>query len=96
MAEVAAVEVRTRVRVPETGTWLLGASGLGQVRLTVAGRVAFDTVTELPEGADPVEGLMRPPQQSVPLQLRAGEEVPVTSATSGRTPAGSARPRSPW
>jgi len=77
MAEVAAVEVHTRVRAPETGTWLLGASGLGGLRLTVAGRVAFDAVTELPTGADPVEGLMRPPQESVPLQLRAGEEVPV-------------------
>jgi beta-glucosidase len=78
VAEVAAVEVRTRVRVPETGTWRLGASGLGQVRLTVAGQVAFDTVTELPKGADPVEGLMRPPQQSVPVELQAGQEVPVT------------------
>jgi beta-glucosidase len=77
MAEVAAVEVHTRLRAPETGTWLLGASGLGRLRLTVAGRVAFDAATELPEGADPVEGLMRPPQASVPLQLRAGEEVPV-------------------
>jgi beta-glucosidase len=77
MAEVAAVEVDTRVRAPETGTWLLGASGLGRLRLTVAGRVAFDAATELPTGADPVEGLMRPPQESVPVELRAGEEVPV-------------------
>jgi beta-glucosidase len=77
MAEVAEVEVHTHVRAPETGTWLLGASGLGHLRLTVAGQVAFDTVTELPEGADPVEGLMRPPQQGVPVELQAGEEVPV-------------------
>jgi beta-glucosidase len=78
MAEVAAVEVHTRVRAPETGTYLLGASGLGTVRLTVDNRVAFDGQIELPEGADPVEGLMRPPQRSVPVQLQAGEEVPVT------------------
>jgi beta-glucosidase len=77
MAEVAAVEVHTRVRVPETGTWRLGGSGLGHLRLTVADRVAFDTVTELPAGADPVEGLMRPPQRWVPVELRAGQEVPV-------------------
>jgi beta-glucosidase len=77
MAEVAAVEVHTRVRAPETGTWLLGASGLGRLRLAVAGRVAFDAATELPTGADPVEGLMRPPQESAPVELRAGEEVPV-------------------
>jgi beta-glucosidase len=77
MAEIAAVEVHTRLRAPETGTYLLGASGLGTLRLTIAGQVAFDTVTELPEGADPVEGLMRPPQQRVPVELQAGEEVPV-------------------
>jgi beta-glucosidase len=77
IAEVAAVEVHARLRAPESGTYLLGGSGLGQLRLTVAGQVAFDTLTELPAGADPVEGLMRPPQRSVALELRAGEEVPV-------------------
>ena len=77
MAEVAAVEVHTRVRAPANGTWRLGASGLGILRLTVGDQVAFDTDTELPEGADPVEAMMRPPQQSVPVELRAGEEVPV-------------------
>jgi beta-glucosidase len=77
MAEVAAVEVHTQVRVPETGTWLLGASGLGEVRLTVGDQVAFDTVTELPPGADPVEAMMRPPQQLAPIELHAGEDVPV-------------------
>jgi beta-glucosidase len=60
------------------GSWLLGASGLGRLRLTVADRVAFDTVTELPTGADPVEGLMRPPQRWAPVELHAGDEVPVT------------------
>jgi beta-glucosidase len=77
MADVAAVEVHTHLRAPETGTYLLGASGLGTVRLTIAGQVAFDTVTELPAGADPVEAMMRPPQRSVPVELHAGEEVPV-------------------
>jgi beta-glucosidase len=77
MAEVAAVEVHTHLLVPETGTWLVGGSGLGHLRLTVGDQVAFDTTTELPAGADPVEGLMRPPQQSVPVELHAGEEVPV-------------------
>jgi beta-glucosidase len=43
----------------------------------VGGQVAFDTDTELPAGADPVEAMMRPPQRSVPVELRAGEEVPV-------------------
>ena len=77
MAEVAAVEVHTRLRAPESGTYLLGASGLGTVRLTVDDQVAFDAHVELPEGADPVESLMRPPQRSVPIQLQAGKETPV-------------------
>jgi beta-glucosidase len=77
MAEVVAIEVHTRLRVPATGVYLLGASGLGGLRLTVDGRVAFDTRTELPAGADPVEGLMRPPQQSVPLELQGGGDVAV-------------------
>jgi beta-glucosidase len=77
MSEVVAVEVHTRLRAPESGTWRLGASGLGTLRLTVVGQVAFDAVTELPEGADPVEAMMRPPQRSVPVELKAGEEVPV-------------------
>jgi beta-glucosidase len=76
MAEVAAVEVHTRVRVPETGTWLLGGSGVGQLRLTVAGQVAFEVATELPPGADPVEAMMRPPQAWAVVELGAGEEVP--------------------
>jgi beta-glucosidase len=76
MAEIAAVEVHTRLRPPESGTYRVGASGLGTLRLTVGDRVAFDTATELPEGADPVEGVMRPPQQSVPVQVQAGEEIP--------------------
>jgi beta-glucosidase len=77
IAEVAAVEVHTRLRAPVSGTYLLGGSGLGTLRLTVDNQVAFDTATELPAGADPVEALMRPPQQSVVLKLDAGEEVPV-------------------
>jgi beta-glucosidase len=77
VAEVAAVEVHARLRPPEPGTWLVGGSGLGTLRLTVGGRLAFDTKTELPAGADPVEAMMRPPQASVPVQLQAGQEVPV-------------------
>jgi len=77
MGEVAAVEVHTLLRVPETGTWRLGGSGLGRLRLTVAGRMAFEVATELPPGADPVEAMMRPPQAWAAVELRAGEEVPV-------------------
>jgi beta-glucosidase len=75
IADVATVEVHTRLLAPEGGTYLLGGSGLGQFRLTIDGTVAFDATLELPEGADPVEGMMRPPQQSVPAELEAGQEA---------------------
>jgi beta-glucosidase len=77
VADVAAVEVHTRVRAPEAGTYLVGVSGLGRVRLTVAGQVAYEGRIELPPGADPVEGIMRPPQRSTRVELQAGEEAPV-------------------
>jgi beta-glucosidase len=77
IAEAAAVEVHTRLHASESGTYLLGGSGLGTLRLTLDNQVAFDTVTELPTGADPVEALMRPPQRWVPVELDAGEEVAV-------------------
>jgi beta-glucosidase len=75
VSDVTAVEVHTRLRAPESGTYLLGGSGLGEFRLTIDGAVAFDTTLGLAEGADPVEGMMRPPQQSVPAELDAGREV---------------------
>jgi beta-glucosidase len=77
IAEAAAVEVHTRLHASESGTYLLGGSGLGTLRLTLDNKVAFDTVTELPTGADPVEALMRPPQRWVSVELDAGEEVAV-------------------
>ena len=76
IADVAAVEVHARLRAPEAGTYLVGASGLGSFRLEVDGAVAFDTTLGLPEGADPVEGMMRPPQHSVPVELDVDREVP--------------------
>jgi beta-glucosidase len=77
MEQVRTIEVYTRVQVEEAGTYLIGASGLGSFHLTVAGEVRVDTRLTLPEGADPVEGMMRPPQASAPVTLREGEEVEV-------------------
>jgi len=91
---VATVEVHTRLLAPESGTYLLGASGLGHFRLTVDGALAFDATLELQEGADPVEGMMRPPQQSVPVELEAGQEVPLV--LSYQPQEGSVRLMSPW
>jgi beta-glucosidase len=74
---VRAVEVVTRVRADQDGTYRVGASGVGPFRVTIAGEVRVDTRITLPPGADAVEGMMRPPQESVPVPLRAGEEVEV-------------------
>jgi beta-glucosidase len=75
VADVAAVEIHTLLRAPETGIYLLGGSGLGRFRLTIDDAVAFDTTLGLPEGADPVEGMMRPPQHSAGVDLDTGEEI---------------------
>jgi beta-glucosidase len=75
ITDIASVEVRARLRAPHTGTYLVGASGLGDFRLTLDGTSLLDATIELPPGADPVEGMMRPPQQSVPVDLRAGAEA---------------------
>src|SRR4051812_11626879 len=77
MDRVRTVEVFTRLQVEEEGTYRIGASGLGTFRLSVAGEIRIDTSISLPAGADPVEGMMRPPQASVPVPLRTGEEVDV-------------------
>jgi beta-glucosidase len=76
-AQVAGIEVHTKLRVPSSGAWTLGASGLGRFRLTVDAQVAFDTRLELPPGADPVEALMTPPQQGAVLELLEGRLVHV-------------------
>jgi beta-glucosidase len=75
LGEIAAVEVRTRLRAPDAGTYLVGGSGLGAFRLTVDGATVLDDTLTLPPGADPVEGIMRPPQTSVGVPLAAGQEV---------------------
>lgn len=77
VALVSAIEVRAVLRVPVSGAWTLGASGLGRFRLTVDGQVAFDTQLELAPGADPVESLMTPPQQGATLNLHEGQLVRV-------------------
>src|SRR3954454_24234082 len=77
MEQVRTIEVYPRLQVEDAGTYLLGASGLGSFHLTVAGEVRMDSRLTLPAGADPVEGMMRPPQASAPVTLREGEEVEV-------------------
>jgi beta-glucosidase len=72
---VAAVQVHGKLRAAAAGEHVIGASGLGRQRLTLDGAIAFDTVLELPPGADLAEGLMRPPQHGVAVALEEGQEV---------------------
>ncbi|KHL18796.1 beta-glucosidase [Mumia flava] len=72
---LAGVEVSTVLTAPVAGTYQVGASGVGLFRIALDGDVVVDRLLELPEGADPVEGLMRPPQAGVPVELEAGEQV---------------------
>jgi beta-glucosidase len=77
VGDVATVEVRTRVRASADGEHVVGCSGLGRFRLTVAGAVVFDGRLALPPGVDPAEAHMRPPQAGTAVVLVAGEEVDV-------------------
>jgi beta-glucosidase len=76
-SQVHHVEVRTNARIPEDGTYDIGTSGLGAFTLSVDGATMFDTTIELPPGADVVEGIMKPPQQTAQVALSAGRDIPI-------------------
>jgi beta-glucosidase len=71
------LQLSTRLRVPESGRYSVGTSGLGEFRLVVDGEVLFDETINLPPGADVVEGMMKPPQQLAVVELQADRDVPV-------------------
>jgi beta-glucosidase len=77
-AAVSRIEVRTRVRTVEPGRYAIGASGVGRFAMTLDGEEAFDTTLALTPGADVVEALMTPPQQTADVHLDAGQSVDVT------------------
>jgi beta-glucosidase len=72
---VARLEIHCVIRATTAGTYRLGVSGLGRYRLTVDGAEVFDATLTMPEGADPAEALMTPPQQLAPVGLAAGQAV---------------------
>ena len=74
---LAAVRVTTTVRALTSGTHLIGCSGLGWFRLTIAGELAFDTYLSVPAGTDPTEAHIRPPQRSADVSLAAGQSADV-------------------
>ena len=75
--DVDVVELTARIAVPHDGTYLLGVAGVGPFRLSLDREVVLDTTVSLPPGADPVEGMMRPPQEVVAVPLRAGTPAEV-------------------
>jgi beta-glucosidase len=72
--------LHTRLRVPESGRYSVGTSGLGEVRLGIDGTTVFDEVITPELGADVVETIMKPPQQLAAVELEAGREVVVELA----------------
>ena len=76
-AHLAAVRVTTAVRAQAAGLHIIGCSGHGRFRLTLAGRLAFDTHLSMPGGTDPTEAYVRPPQQSAAISLNAGQSIDV-------------------
>ena len=67
--------MRARYRPGVSGPHVLGAAGVGLVRVVVDGSTLAEATTLPPR--DVVEALSRPPELRVMVQLRAGQEVEV-------------------
>ena len=74
---ITRLEIGCVIRATDAGTYQLGVSGLGQVRLRLDGAELFDITLTAPEGADVAELLMAPPQHLVPVELAAGQSARV-------------------
>jgi beta-glucosidase len=75
-ALLALVRVTTSVRALRTGIHAIGFSGQGRFRLRLAGEIA-DARLSAPDGVDPTEAHIRPPQHSATVSLEAGQSVDV-------------------
>jgi beta-glucosidase len=67
------IVLRTRFRASQDGPHLIGAGGVGQLRLIVDGAVAAAGTTPVPD--DPVEVMVRPGEIRATIGLRAGQEA---------------------
>ncbi|MEV0466017.1 glycoside hydrolase family 3 C-terminal domain-containing protein [Nocardia tengchongensis] len=70
------IELRGRLHADVAGEWRIGFAGVGALTLTLDGEQVLDE-TVVPDGADPVEMLLNPPQRFVTRTLAEGEEVDV-------------------
>ncbi|MEU4710214.1 glycoside hydrolase family 3 C-terminal domain-containing protein [Nocardia salmonicida] len=75
-AQAKSFEIRGRLHADVAGEWRIGYAGVGTLRLELDGETAH-TETVFPEGGDPVEMLLNPPQRWVSRTLAEGEEVDV-------------------
>jgi beta-glucosidase len=69
------VVMRARYRAGVSGPHVLGAAGVGVLRVFVDGSLIVEAKTLTPR--DAVEALSRPPEVRVPVQLQAGQEVEI-------------------
>lgn len=67
--------MRARYRPTLSGPHLIGAAGVGRIRIFVDGSVIAEGETRKPQ--DQVEALSRPPQLRAPVELHAGREAEV-------------------
>ncbi len=71
----AEIVMRARYRAQVEGTHIVGAAGVGRMRILVAGELAAEATSAQPR--DVVEALSRPSELRVPVKMRAGQEVDV-------------------
>ncbi|UGT44754.1 glycoside hydrolase family 3 C-terminal domain-containing protein [Nocardia yamanashiensis] len=71
-----AIELRGRLRADAAGEWRIGLAGVGALSLSIDGETVLED-TVMPDGGDPVEMLLNPPQRFVTRTLAEGEEVDV-------------------
>jgi beta-glucosidase len=72
-AHGAEVVMRARYRAEVDGPHVIGAAGVGQMRVAVDGAVIAESTSLQPR--DVVEALSRPPELRVPVQMQSGHDV---------------------
>src|SRR6201985_2262283 len=75
--QIDRLEISCLIRATEAGTYQLGVTGIGRVRLLTDEGVLFDGTLPVRRGADVGEPLMAPPVWLAPLDLAAGQSVAV-------------------
>jgi beta-glucosidase len=66
------IRVQTDIAVTETGTHQFSISGIGRFHLTVGTEPTTEITLHPSEGADMVEGLVKPPERRVTTELETG------------------------